>query len=128
MQSRTKELKSFLIRLLISAVAVIVTSYLLPGVMLKGLLPAIGVAAVLALMNAFVKPALILITVPITVFTMGLFLLVINALIILFTDALIRGFEVENFWWALLFSLILSLVSSILGTLTKEGNNFRSGI
>jgi putative membrane protein len=71
-------------------------------------------AIVLAILNAIVKPILVFITFPITVVTLGLFLFVINALIILLADKFIRGFNVDGFWWALLFSLLLSIVTSVL--------------
>jgi len=109
-----------LIRLIISAIAVLVTDLLLPGVSLgdmndtHGLLTALLVAAVLGLLNALLKPVLILLTLPVTVVTLGLFLLVINAVIVLIADELIDGFTVRSFWWALGFSLVLSLVQGLL--------------
>lgn len=107
---------NFIIQLIVSILAVLITAYLLPGVKIAGnsLLTALTVAAVLAFLNAVVKPIMILLTIPITFITLGLFLLVINALIILLTDKIVEGFSVGGFWWALLFSLILSLVNSIL--------------
>jgi len=110
----------FIIKLLFAAIAVILTSYLLPGVEVNTFLTAIILAAVLALLNATLKPLLVVLTIPITVLSLGLFLLVINALIILFADWLIPGFEVANFWWALAFSLILSIIVSVFDSLTKE--------
>lgn len=110
----------FLIKLLFAAIAVVITSYLLPGVAVDSFLTAIILAAVLALLNATLKPLLVILTIPITVLTIGLFLLVINALMILFADWLVPGFTVDNFWWALAFSLILSILVSIFDNLTKE--------
>lgn len=75
------------------------------------------VAIVLAFLNTIVKPVLTLLTIPITIFTLGLFLLAINAFIILFAGKLVSGFRVEGFWWALIFSMILSLCTSILNML-----------
>lgn len=75
------------------------------------------VAIVLAFLNTIVKPILTVLTIPITVFTLGLFLLAINAFIVLFAEKLVSGFHVQSFWWALLFSLILSLFTSILNSL-----------
>ncbi len=72
------------------------------------------VAIVLAFLNTIVKPILTVLTIPITVFTLGFFLLAINAFIVLFAEKLVDGFQVQNFWWALLFSLILSLFTGIL--------------
>lgn len=111
-----------LIRLIISAIAVLVTDLLLPGVSLgdmsqtNGLLTALLVAAVLGLLNAVLKPVLILLTLPVTVVTLGIFLLVINAVIVLIAANLIDGFTLSppRFWWALGFSLLLSFITSIL--------------
>lgn len=101
----------FIIKILISALVVLLGAYLLPGVGVSSFGTALLVAVVLAILNTLVKPILIILTIPVTVLTLGLFLLVINAAIILLTDALVPGFEVAGFWWALLFSLILSLLS-----------------
>lgn len=105
----------FLLRLVISALAVIITSYILPGVEVKNFLTAIIVAAVLALLNAVIRPILVFLTIPITILTLGLFLLVINALLILLTNAIVPGFVVQNFWWALLFAIILTIINAVFG-------------
>ncbi|MBA3901339.1 MAG: phage holin family protein [Bacteroidetes bacterium] len=102
-----------LFKILYSAIAVLVIAYLLPGVSVDSITIALIVAVVLAFLNAYLKPLLIVFTIPLTLLTFGLFLLVINAAIILFTDYLIEGFHVNNFWWALLFSLLLSLATSL---------------
>ena len=81
---------------------------------------ALLVAAVLALANMIVKPVLIIFTIPITIFTLGLFLLVINALIIMLVDYLVPGFRVDGFWWALAFSIVLSIFNSLFTDLSKE--------
>ena len=103
----------FLFKLLISAFAVVLLSYVLEGVAVSSFLTAVFVALVLGLLNMLLRPILVLLTIPITLLTLGLFLLVINALMILLTDALVPGFDVDGFFWALLFSLLLSLVSWI---------------
>jgi putative membrane protein len=103
-----------LINILVTSIAALVASYLLPGVIIDGFLNAILVALALALLNQFVKPLLILFTIPVTIFTLGLFLLVINAIIILLADWMVIGFSVRNFWWALLFSFILTFIKSLL--------------
>jgi len=108
---------NFIIKIIISTGAVLLTSWLLPYVKVDNFLSALLVAIVLAFLNNVVKPVLTILTIPITVVTLGLFLLVLNALIILFVDKLIDGFSVKGFWWALLFSLILSLSTSILNML-----------
>lgn len=104
----------FLVRLLLSALAVIIVSYLLPGVYVEGFFAALILALFLSLLNLTVKPLLIILTIPLTLLTLGLFLLVINAIIILIADSVIPGFEVDGFWWALLFSLLLSLTNALL--------------
>lgn len=105
---------NFLIRTLLSSIAVIIVSYLLPGVDVESFFVAVIVAVLLSLLNMTVKPLLVILTIPLTVFTLGLFLLVINALIIMLADMVVPGFFVNGFWWALLFSLLLSLTNSLL--------------
>lgn len=110
-----------LVRLILSSVSVFVASAILPGVHTKNFLYAVVVAVVLALLNAILKPILIILTIPVTVLTLGLFLLVINAFIILLANGLVPGFSVDGFWWALLFSLLVSLLNSVLiGSDKKE--------
>lgn len=105
---------SILLYLFISSVAVYFTSWLLPGISVNGYSTAIAVAAVLGLLNAFVKPLLVVLSLPVTFLTLGLFMLVINTVIILLAGWMVGGFHVENFWWALLFSVIVSIVMSLL--------------
>ena len=119
---------NFIIRLVISAVAVLLTSYLLsPHVAIDSFFSALVVAAFIGLMNVTIKPLLIILTIPITIFTFGLFLLVINALVIGWVGSIVSGFAVNGFWWALLFSVILSAVTSILESISgfkgKEPTN-----
>src|SRR5262245_10344004 len=105
------------IRFLLSGVAVLLTAYLLEGgVPLDHYGSALLVAAVISIANVVVKPILILLTIPITILTLGLFLLVINAVIILLVSYFVPGFHVDGFWWALAFSLIMSLFNSLFGT------------
>ena len=110
----------FLAQLIISALAVIITSLILPGVHINSPLTGVIVAAVLAVLNAIIKPILVILTIPITVITLGLFLLVINAALILLASYLVDGFNVQDFWTALFFSIILSLVTSIFNNLSKD--------
>lgn len=105
------------IKIIISSLAVFLTAYLLPGVTVDSYVTAIWVAIVLALLNGFLKPLLIIFTIPVTVVTLGLFLLVINAAIILLADNFVDGFFVSGFWWALLFSVVLSVVTSLMESL-----------
>jgi putative membrane protein len=107
-------------KLLLTAFAVIILAKILPCVSLDGYTTAIIVAAVIAILNIFVKPLLIIFTLPITILTLGLFLLIINAIIILLADSLIDGFGVSSIWTAILFSLLLSFLQSILHSLLKE--------
>ena len=109
-----------IIRLLLTAVAVVVLAKFLPGINLDTYSTAIIVAVVLAILNALVKPILVILTLPITIFTLGLFLLIINALIVLLADKLIDGFGVSSIWTAILFSVLLSVLQSILYSILKE--------
>lgn len=111
---------STLIRFLLNGLAILLTAYILPGVSVTNYLTALIVAFFLAIANMVVKPILIILTIPITIFTLGLFLLVINAIIILLADYFVDGFNVDGFWWALAFSLILSIFNSLFSDLSKE--------
>lgn len=111
---------NLLLKLLVSSLAVALTAWLLPGVHVESFITAIVVAGVLGLLNTFIKPLLIILTIPVTILTLGLFLIVINAFIILMTDDLVSGFSVNGFWWALLFSFILSFITSVLEGLAKQ--------
>ena len=107
-------------KMLLTAIAVVILAQILPGVHVDGYLSAIIVAIVLGLLRIFVRPIIIFFTLPITLITLGLFLFVINAFIILLADKLIDGFAVAGFWYALLFSLLLSFFQSILYSLLKD--------
>jgi putative membrane protein len=111
---------NFILRFLLNGFAVLLTAYLLPGVDVKDYLTALTVAVVLALANVIVKPILIVLTIPITIITLGLFLLVINGLIILLVDHFVQGFTVKDFWWALAFSLIMSIFNSMVTDILKD--------
>jgi putative membrane protein len=112
----------FLFKIIISSLAIIITAYLLPGVKVVTPFTAVIVAAVLAFLDAIVKPIMIFLTIPITIVTLGLFLIVINALMILLADYIVDGFEVKGFWWALLFSFILTIITSLLESFSGEKN------
>ncbi|MDP2686480.1 MAG: phage holin family protein [Aequorivita sp.] len=109
-----------ILRLLLTALAVVVLAKILPGVAVEGYGSAIIVAIVIALLRFIVQPILVLLTLPITIITLGLFLLIINAVIIMMADYFVGGFNVASIWWALLFSLLLSLFQSILFSLLNE--------
>lgn len=110
----------FLIKIVTSVVAIIILGKLLPGVSVDTYTTALIVAIVLALLNVWVKPLLVILTLPITIVTFGLFLLIINALMILLADKLVDGFAVSSIWTALIFSVLLSILQSILNSLVKE--------
>lgn len=111
----------FLLDTIISTLAIMVVAYLMePHVTVDSVLTALILALVLAALNFIVKPILVLLTLPVTILTLGLFLLVVNTFIILIASSLVKGFYVESFWWAMLFSMVLSLVSSIFTTLSVK--------
>ncbi len=105
---------SLIVNLLISALAVYFTAWMLPGITVKSYGAAVGVALVIAVLNVLVKPLLVLLTIPVTALTLGLFLLVIDAIIVLLAGKLLSSFQVGGFWWALLFSVIVSVVTNLL--------------
>ncbi len=100
--------------ILINSIAVYVTAKVLEGVDVKDFVTAIVAAIVLALVNTFIKPVLVFLTLPVTIITLGLFVLVINALMIMLVDSLLEDFKVRNFGWALLFGIVLSVVNALL--------------
>ena len=105
---------NILIRLLITTILVVVLANFLPGISVQDYTSALWVALVLGVLNAFLKPILILLTLPATIFTLGLFLLVINAVVIIVGDYLVDGFLVDGFWSAFIFSILLSLSQSVM--------------
>ena len=118
---------NFLVKVLVSTFAVVIASYLLGGVQVESFTTAIVVAFVLAVLNALLKPFLIILTIPVTIMSLGLFLLVINAFIIQMAAYVVRGFDVLNFWWALLFGVILAVVTWFLELPARPGRGPKSG-
>lgn len=110
----------FVIRLLVTGVVAFGLSHWLSGVHIDRFSTAVLFALILAVMNALVKPLLVILTLPVTIITLGLFLFVVNALIILLVDKMLGGVQIDGFWWALLFSLLLSAISSILVSLLDK--------
>lgn len=108
---------NFIIKLFISSIIVFALSYFFPGVHVTSIVAALWVAVVLGLLNTFLKPVLVFFTIPVTLFTLGLFLLVINAIIVLICDYFIPEFQVDGFVTALFFSILLSVSQSILNKL-----------
>lgn len=111
---------NLVLRILITAILVMVIAHFMPGVVVASFTTSLIVAVVLGLLNIFVKPILILLTLPVTLITFGLFLLVINALIILLCTKIVGGFHIAHFWTALLFSIILSISQSVFYGLTDK--------
>jgi putative membrane protein len=109
----------FIINLLLTGIAALIAAYFLPGVQIDGILSAIWLALVLAVLNAIVRPLLVILTIPVTIITLGLFLIVIDVLIIMLASALLDGFNVDGFLWALLFSIVLSIISAIIDMIVK---------
>ena len=102
---------------LLNAVALLVVAYILPGITVASFGSALIAALVLGLLNTLVKPLLILLTLPITIVTLGLFLLVLNALVFWFAGSILKGFHVNGFWWALLGAFVYSIISGLLSRL-----------
>ena len=109
-----------LISWIVSALAILAAAYLLPGVHVASFTAALVAAVVLGIINAFIKPVLLILTLPITILTLGLFTFVINAVVILLAANLVPGFTVDGFWWALIFSIVLSVIASFLHSLKFE--------
>ena len=110
----------FLLKILVSSFAIVIAAYFLPGVTLNDFTTAVIVAFVLSLLNSFLKPIIVLLTIPVTVFTFGIFLLFINAFIISTTAYFVDGFEIRSFGWAFIFSIVLSIVTSLLEGMNKK--------
>ncbi|WP_297336043.1 phage holin family protein [Algoriphagus sp.] len=106
---------TILIKILLGSIAVMIAAFFLPGIQIDGWITGILLAAVLILINLTIKPLMIILTLPLTILTLGLFLLVINALMILLADEIIPGFEVDGFWWALIFAILTSIINSLFG-------------
>ncbi len=111
---------SMLTSLLVNTLSILVTAYVVPGVNVPNFGTALLVAIVLGVLNAFVKPILTILTLPVTILTLGLFIFVINVFIIMLTSALVPAFFVAGFWSALLFSLVLSVINSVLFGMTRR--------
>ncbi|MEQ3663408.1 MULTISPECIES: phage holin family protein [unclassified Olleya] len=111
---------NLILRLLLNAIAVFVLAHILNGVVVESYLTAVIVAIVLSILNLLIKPILVILTFPITILTLGLFLFVINGLIILLADKFIDGFAVSSIWTAILFSILLSILQSLLQSFLKS--------
>ena len=111
---------NLILRILLTTIAVLILQLFLPGITIPSYGTAIWVAIVLGILNVFVKPILVIFTLPATIFTLGLFLFVINAIIIMLVGFLVDGFEVSGFWYALLFSILLSFLQSVFYSFIYE--------
>jgi len=109
-------MKGILVRWLILTAAIIVASYVLDGIQVKGFLSAFFAAAILGILNAFFRPILIIVTLPINILTLGIFTFIINALLLKMASGVISGFDVRGFWAAVFGSIIISVVSWALNS------------
>jgi len=110
----------FLIRLCLNAVALLIVSTVIPGIEVKGVLPALSAAFFLGLVNAVVRPIILILTLPLTILTLGLFIPLINAFLLKLVSLMIQGFEVHGFWSAVFGALLLSLVSGLLSLFIND--------
>ncbi len=111
---------NYILKILLSALAVLAIAYLLPGVEVDDYVTAIWVAFIVGILFTFLKPLLVILTLPVTILTLGLFLFVINAALVLLANNWIDGFSVSGFWTALLFSILLSFFESVLYSLIEK--------
>ncbi len=113
-------MNGILLRWLISTVSIIITAYLINGIHVSGFFSAFSAAAILGILNAFFRPVLFIITLPINILSLGLFTFAINAVLLMMVSGVIPGFGVDGFWTALFGSLLISLVSWLLTSLVNE--------
>ena len=110
----------FLIRLCVNALALLIVSTVIPGIEVRGVLPALSAAFFLGLVNAVVRPIILILTLPLTIVTLGLFIPVINAFLLKLVSLMIQGFEVHGFWSAVFGALLLSIVSGLLSLFVND--------
>ena len=113
-------MKGIIIRWLVITVAIIITSYLMGGIHVTGFLSALFAAGILGILNAIFRPILIILTLPINILTLGLFTFVINAVLLMMVSGVVTGFKVDGFWSAVLGSLLISIVSWLLGSFVSD--------
>lgn len=111
---------NLILKWLILAISILITALIIPSVSVSGVWAALWLALFFGLINITIKPLLVVLTLPINILTLGLFTLVINALMVLLAASVIKGFYVDGFWWAMLFSVLLSIVSYILNSFLKD--------
>lgn len=110
----------FLIRLFLNALALIIVSTVIPGIEVRGVLPALAAAFFLGIVNAVVRPVILLLTLPLTIMTLGLFIPLLNAALLKLVSLMIQGFEVHGFWSAVFGAILLSLISGLLNLLIND--------
>ena len=116
----------FLVRTLLNGIAIIVAAWFIPGVQLTGIVPALFAGAILGVVNALVRPILLLLTLPFTLLTLGLFIFVVNAICFALTAALVPGFEISGFFAALFGAIVVSLVSWVLNAMLADDSERRN--
>lgn len=110
----------FLIRLVLNALALLLVSTVIPGIEVRGVLPALAAAFFLGIVNAVVRPVILLLTLPLTIMTLGLFIPLLNAALLKLVSLIIQGFEVHGFWSAVFGAILLSLISGLLNLLIND--------
>lgn len=108
---------NIILRIILSTVAVFVTAHILPGVHIDTFTTALVVAVVLAVINAFIRPLVLILTLPINILTLGLFTFVIMGMLVLLVTYIVPGFTVDGFWWALAFAIVVAIINGLLNTL-----------
>jgi len=103
-----------ILSILINSISVYITSKLLDGVKLQSFWTAVGVAILLALVNTFIRPVVLFLSLPLTILSLGIFILIINAFMIMVVDYFVEGFKIRSFGWALGFSIIMSIINAVL--------------
>jgi putative membrane protein len=109
-----------LLAIIINTIAVLLTAYILPGIHIAGFWSAVFVAVVLGIVNAILRPIIFILTLPINILTLGLFSFVIMGLLVYLVSAIVPGFKVDNFGWAILFALIVAIINWILWSILKR--------
>ncbi|MCE5317671.1 MAG: phage holin family protein [Parachlamydia sp.] len=110
---------NILIYILLSSIAIFIAAYILPGVHLASYFTAVIVAVVLGIINSIIRPILFILTLPINILTLGLFTFVIMGALVMRTSAIVPGFKVDSFWWAMGFAIVLWIINSFLSKLEK---------
>lgn len=113
-------LKGILIRWLVNAVALLLVSYIVRGIEVDGVVPALAAAAVLGIINAIIRPVLLILTLPLNILTLGLFTFVLNGAMLALTASIVKGFWVSGFWAAVFGSLFLSIISGLLSLMIRD--------